>query len=67
MNFFVVQDHLIGTFKVSNPLIYTKIQFRLIKVDNWNPNDFLDVYINDLRVIHKSYTNKGNKICFIGA
>ena len=40
------------------------ISFYLLKIDQWSPNDELHLYVNDLLVLRKKYTNVGNKICY---
>ena len=41
----------------------TIIEFYLIRVGQWQPNDRVDVYINDLLMLSKNYSAYGNKLC----
>lgn len=44
---------------------YRKIvQFYLLKVDEWADGDQLQLYLNDLLVMSKTYSKLGNNICF---
>jgi len=40
------------------------VSFYLIKIDVWDPSDSLNMYLNDLLVLQKSYSSFGNKICY---
>lgn len=33
-----------------------------MKIDNWD-DLYLDMYVNDLLVLHKQFNNSGNRIC----
>lgn len=39
------------------------IEFYLVKIDKWNKNDRLDLYLNDLLIFSKTFTEFGNKVC----
>jgi hypothetical protein len=61
----VGQDSLTNKFTLSEKHYKMLVSFYLIKIDDWNPNDQLNLYLNDLLVLQKSYSSFGNKICYV--
>lgn len=53
---------MIRKFQTSKDTNKKKISFYLLKIDNWE-DLILDVYVNDLLVLHRSFNNTGNQIC----
>lgn len=53
------------TFQSGNNTYKKRIAFDLLKIDDWGEN-FLDIYVNDLRVYHKQFNSTGSNICFNG-
>lgn len=39
------------------------VEFYLIRIDNWDPSDTLNLYLNDLLMMSKNYSSFGNNIC----
>ena len=39
------------------------VEFYLVRVGQWQPSDRLDVYLNDLLLLSKTYSSFGNQIC----
>jgi hypothetical protein len=65
---FTVSENKLTSLIVINQTHYKKIvEFYLIKIDTWSPNDLLQLYLNDLLVLSKNYTAFGNSICFNSA
>lgn len=62
-NFVVAQDRMIKQFNLQKKHYKVKIEFILMKIDEWNPNDVLHIYANDLLVRELKFTQFGNRLC----
>lgn len=54
---------MIKEFKLSSKHFKVKIEFVLMKIDEWDPNDILLIYANDLQVRELSFDTFGNRLC----
>jgi len=40
------------------------LSFYLLKIDNWTSTDELNLYVNDLLILRKTYGDFGNRVCY---
>lgn len=61
---FVFSNNVISTTSRIEQLHYKVIvEFYLMRVGVWDAEDKLEVYLNDLLMLTKNYSDYGNKIC----
>jgi len=64
IDFLVADNTLTNTYTITDPHYRMLISFYLLKIDNWDPKDELNLYLNDLLVLKKNYSSVGNRICY---
>ena len=53
-----------STISLPGPHHKTIVEFYLLKIDTWQPDDRVDLYLNDLLVLSRNYSTFGNDICY---
>jgi hypothetical protein len=66
-DFTFTQTNLTALLALPQPHYKAIVEFYLLRIGQWQPSDRVDVYLNDLLVLSKTFPSYGNKFCSANA